>query len=322
MKIAYNTWSMPAVPYEAFIPHLARVGFEAVIITVKEGWATDLAQLTADDRRRMKALLREHRLPLAGIVGNQPIIGEDPETVRHRIQRLRDAIDLCVELAEGDAVPMNTGSGGRSQDWEAKHQQLVDRVGELVDYAAPKGVVVCLEPHVSATLDTPERSAWLVDHIDSPYCKLDFDASHFEVVGIAMEEYVPLLAPRSASVEIKDQHFRYTDDPATVARRPPAADERHQPSQEPDGWGVPGNRSGRAVAPNGREVEYQFLLPGEGTFDLPRYLRLMREAGWDGPIGFEVSVQCQARPDCDPLVVAERCYHWMLAGWQAAGLRP
>jgi hypothetical protein len=83
---------------------------------------------------------------------------------------------------------------------------------------------------------------------------------------------------------------------------------------------VQGNGSGRACAPDGREVEYQFLLGGEGSFDLPNYLRLMHSGGFTGPIAFEASVQCQARPEYDPLAVARSVYEWMLAGWRAAGV--
>ena len=88
----------------------------------------------------------------------------------------------------------------------------------------------------------------------------------------------------------------------------------------PDGWLVPGNGVGRATAPDGRPVEFQFLLAGEGTFDLPSYLRLMRAQGFDSPIAFEASVQCQQRPDYDPIAAAERTYRWMRDGWERAGI--
>jgi sugar phosphate isomerase/epimerase len=89
---------------------------------------------------------------------------------------------------------------------------------------------------------------------------------------------------------------------------------------ESDDWRVTGNGSGRATAPDGRELEFQFLLAGEGTFDLASYLRLMRDQDFDKPIAFEASVQCQARPGYDALASAVDVYQWMAAAWQAAGI--
>ena len=117
-----------------------------------------------------------------------------------------------------------------------------------------------------------------------------------------MEDSVRRLTALSGSVEIKDQSFRYLDDP-------------ERPS-----WRIPGNGAATATAPNGRQVEYKFLLGGEGDFDLPRYLRLVHDAGWTGAIGFEASVHCQARPTYDPLAAAQSTYAWMKAAWEQAGI--
>ena len=49
-------------------------------------------------------------------------------------------------------------------------------------------------------------------------------------------------------------------------------------------------------------------------------LRLMRAHGFGAPIAFEVSVQCQARPDYDALEAAQGIYRWMAEGWRQAGI--
>jgi sugar phosphate isomerase/epimerase len=313
MRIGYNTWSMATVPYQEFIPALAEIGYTSLAISVVPGYviggqrvpnAADLRALSAQDRRRIKEDCQARGLELAAVVGNQPVIGDDPQASAAALARLRETIDFCTEVAiPGQPLPtLNTGSGGRPQDFESHASQLVDRLGDLAAYAAGRGVTIAVEPHVGAAIDTPERSEWLVRTVAHPHLRLDFDVSHFEVVGIPLQESVPRLAPLAASVEIKDQRFRYLDDPPR------------------EGWAVAGNGMGRAVAPDGRRVEYQFLLGGEGDFDLPGYLRLMREAGWTGAIGFEASVQCQARPGYDALREARRTYRWMAEGWAAAGV--
>src|SRR5205823_1424826 len=81
-----------------------------------------------------------------------------------------------------------------------------------------------------------------------------------------------------------------------------------------EGW-IDGNGWGEA---HGRE--FQFLLGGEGDFDLAGYLRLMQASGYGDPISFEASVQCQARPGYDGLLEAEKTYRWMAEGWKQAGI--
>jgi sugar phosphate isomerase/epimerase len=315
MRIGYNTWSMATVPYQTFVPELSKIGFTAIAISVVPSYqiggqrvpnAGALDGLSDDDRRAIKGMFVERGLALPSIIGNQSLIEKDADRAELALARLRGAIDLCVELALDDEIPtLNTGTGGVTGDLEADgtREMILDRLGSLAEYAASRGVVVCIEPHVNAPVDTPERAQWLVQAIGSPALRLDLDVSHFEVVGMPTVDVVSRLAPLAAAAEIKDQHYRVVGSGA-----------------DSDGWYVPGNGVGRGVAPDGQQVEFQFLLAGEGTFDLPGYLKLMQAQGFERPIAFEASVQCQARPGYDPLASAADIYRWMADGWERAGV--
>ena len=315
MRLGYNTWSMAKVPYQTFIPGLHEIGYTAITISVVPAYgiggqrtpnAGYYGSWSADDRKKIKSELEARSLELSAIVGNASMVGDDPASVQSNLQQLRDAIDLCAELkpAHQSFVPtMNTTSGGHAGEFDARKSQLVENLGELARYAASRGSVVCIEPHVGGAIDTPQRARWLVDEISQDACKIDFDISHFEVVGIPMEESIPIVLPLSRSVEIKDQSFRYSDE-----------------GDAPAGWRVEGNGLGKAIAPNGRPVEYQFLLGGEGDFDLVKYLQLMHQHGWKGAVGFEASVQCQQRPGYDGMATAANVYTWMSNAWDKAGL--
>jgi sugar phosphate isomerase/epimerase len=318
MRIGYNTWSCASVPYQTFIPALARIGFRAIAISVVPGYqiagrhvpnAADQAQLTADDRKRIKQAFEERDLKLPSLIGNQSLVELDPERTAAAMNRLRETIDLCAELTltDGEVPTLNTGIAGHSGDMEARQPLVVDRLGALSEYAHQRGVVICIEPHVGGAIDTPERAEWIVQTINSPALRLDFDVSHFEVGGYDMRTTVPRLAPLAGAAEIKDQHLRYL---ASMDDTSPA----------PDGWLVEGNGRGRATAPDGRPIEFQFLLGGEGTFDLAGYLQLMHAQGFTAPIAFEASVQCQSRPGYDAMESARSIYAWMAAGWRRAGV--
>jgi hypothetical protein len=49
-------------------------------------------------------------------------------------------------------------------------------------------------------------------------------------------------------------------------------------------------------------------------------LRLLQQAGWQGAVAFEASVQCQQRPRYDALAAAERTYRWMAEAWKQVGV--
>jgi sugar phosphate isomerase/epimerase len=314
MRIGYNTWSMATVPYRVFIPELARIGYTAIAVSVVPGYgiggtqvpnAAALDGLTPDDRRRIKQEFEQRHLELPSVVRNASVVEEDPEASRTHLQRLRDTIDFAVEVQpqhQAHLPTVNTGTGGRTDEFEAKKQLMVERLGELAEYAAQRGVTIAIEPHVGNAIDRPERAEWLIHTVNSPYVRLDLDISHFEVAAFPMEDVMRRLVPLSASMEIKDQNMKYAGEP------------------EPPGWRVAGNGVGRGTAPDGRPTEHQFLLGGEGDFDLPAYLRLLAELGWTGAVAFEASVQCQQRPAYDPLAAAERTYRWMRAAWEQAGI--
>ncbi len=70
----------------------------------------------------------------------------------------------------------------------------------------------------------------------------------------------------------------------------------------------------------GRAPDHEFLIPGEGEMDYPRYLRAMARAGYTGHIVVEISVMVQSRPAYDPLGAATRSYDVLAAAFHAAGI--
>src|SRR4051794_5889395 len=83
VRIGFNTWSIARVPYQAFIPRLAEIGYRAIAISVVPGYtiggewianAASLDALSADDRRRIKQEFVERDLALPSIIGNQSLL--------------------------------------------------------------------------------------------------------------------------------------------------------------------------------------------------------------------------------------------------------
>jgi protein FrlC len=270
---------MQRVPIDDAVRHCAALGFDGLELTVIPGWPTDAATLDRAERRRIRALYDAAGIELCGMSGNVPLLSGNAALEAEDTDRFRGYLDLAAELQHpGETLIVTTTTGGEPTSWDARKDDLVERLGRLAEYARGLGVMVGIEPHVGAALHRPEDAVWLVDQINSPGLTIHFDISHFNVQGIDMAESIALLAPRSLHTHVKDE---------------------------------------RGLAP-----DHQFLIPGEGEMDYPRYLRLMRTAGYDGHIVVEISVMVQARPDFDGLAAATQSYEVLSRAFAEAGLEP
>ena len=212
MKLGYSTWGMPNVPINVIIPHLARLGYDGVELTVIPGWSIEMYSLDQDERRRIRKLVKEYGLELPAVAGHTSLVDPDPATHARNFQRLKDEIDLCVEWAlDGEPPCLDTTPGGKPDQWEELKPTLIERTAELVEYAASRGVVVAMEPHFAAAISTPERVSELLAAVPSPYLRVTFDISHFNIQGYSIQESVAALAPVAAFTHVKDEKGQVPD---------------------------------------------------------------------------------------------------------------
>ena len=206
MKIGYSTWGMPTLPIDTALEHLAALGFDGVELTVIPGFSTELDTLDSAERKRIRQLLDRHGLDLPAVAAHQPMLSTEDDVHAENWRRLTASAGLCVDLAGTDGVPVfNTTLGSNPNEWNSQQNLILERVGALVDYCTSREVVLAIEPHLGDGLNSPERSLWLLEEINSAYLKLNFDISHFEVQGMSTAQVVQLLAPHSAHTHVKDQ---------------------------------------------------------------------------------------------------------------------
>ena len=64
----------------------------------------------------------------------------------------------------------------------------------------------------------------------------------------------------------------------------------------------------------------KFLLPGEGDFHYPAFVKLLDSLGYDGYLTCEVSGMIWNKPDYDPIEAAKFCYRTLSGAIEAAGV--
>jgi sugar phosphate isomerase/epimerase len=201
---------MPRLPIDTIIAQLAVLGYDGVEIAVLPNWSTELSQLDGAERRRIARLLRESGLALPAISSYLSTIEPDAAVFAQNLAYIHRAIDLAVDWAQGGRAPVViTGIGGTRGDLQAHGGRLVERLRALGDYAQGRGVTVALEAHIDAAVETPDQIVALLQEVASPAMRANFDISHFNVLGIPVEESVAKLVPVAAHAHVKDERGRH-----------------------------------------------------------------------------------------------------------------
>ena len=212
MQLGFSTWGMPKVPVDAIIGHLADLGFDGVELTVLSHHTTALESLNTAERRRILKLLRDHNLQLPAIAGHVSLMDEDSASHAANLDRIKRTMDLALDWASADGPPaVDTTAGGKPEDWDSKLDLLVERIQEAAEYGESQGVTIAIEPHVGSIIDTPGRMLEVIKRVDSDAVGVNFDISHFNVMGIGIEESVAAMAPFASHTHVKDERGTVPD---------------------------------------------------------------------------------------------------------------
>lgn len=210
MKLGYSTWGMPTVPIDQAIRYLAELGYAGIEICVLPGWITELSTLDRAERKRIAGLLQQHGLALSAIAAHGSLVETDPQKRAENFNRLCGAMDLAVEWTlDGQPPVVETTPGGRPEQYAELKPLLIERLQELGAEAKGRGVVIALEAHVGAVLDIPEHTVEVMKAVNSPHIRLNFDISHFNVMGYPIADSVAMMVPYTAHTHIKDERGRY-----------------------------------------------------------------------------------------------------------------
>ena len=210
MRIGYCTWSMIATDVEEGLPRIAEIGYTGIELAVTPRFLTELYSLDATRRRRIVRLLDECGLVLTAVAGHTSMCEEDEEKNETNMQRLRDTIDLVVDLTGTGGPPIVASLvGGREDTWEEQKEIIAERVHGLGEYAASRGAILAVEPHCGTAFDLPDKVIWLMETLDHPAVRVNFDISHFDIRGIGIDDCVPQMIPWSIHTHVKDQRGLY-----------------------------------------------------------------------------------------------------------------
>ncbi len=201
---------------------------------------------------RISDAVRQRRLEMAAVSGTFNMAHPDPAQRRDGLRRLRVLAEACprlgtsvITLCTGSRDPENMWRRHPDNDTPAAWADMAECIRSAAAIAREAGVTLGIEPEVSNVVDSAAKARRLLDEIGSPRLKVVIDGANLFHAGEL---------PRMH--DVLDEAFELLGRDIVLAH---AKDLR---------------RDGEA----GHEA------PGRGLLDYDYYLRLLRSAGFDGPL--------------------------------------
>lgn len=202
IPLGFSLYGMKTLKLNDALKACRDVGYDGVEFALMPGYAAEPKALSADARKELRTRLADLKLAVHGLMENLP---EPAADTAHQtnIERLKAAAELGHALAPDSPPPIETVLGGKPADWDKVKDQLAERLGRWAEVGKDAKTVIAVKPHVANTLHTLEGAAWLLQQVNSPWLRLAFDYSHFELRDVKLADAVTLL-PLSAFIHVKD----------------------------------------------------------------------------------------------------------------------
>lgn len=200
--LGFSLYGMKALKLPDALKTCRDVGYDGVEFALMPGYAADPQQLNADARKELRKRLTNLGLAVHGLMENLPEPAADA-VHKTNLDRLKAAAELGRALSPDAIPPIETVLGGKPAEWEKVKDKLVERLAKWADVGKDAKAVIAVKPHVANALHTPDAAAWLLKQVNSPWLRLAFDYSHFELRGITLADAVALL-PITAFIHLKD----------------------------------------------------------------------------------------------------------------------
>ena len=203
ISLGFSLYGMKSLPVADALKVCAEIGYRNVELTLMAGYSTEPKLLSPADRQVLRETLARHRLSVSSLMDNLSLVTDDSAHAKN-LDHIKAAAELAHALAPGKPPILESVLGGKSADWDSLKDKMADRARDWARVAAENKLTVCLKPHVNSAVNSPERLLWLHQQAASPFVKLCYDFSHFEVQGMEMESTLKPLIAETRFIHLKD----------------------------------------------------------------------------------------------------------------------
>src|SRR5215213_1289177 len=206
MQTAFHSVALDQLSLEDAMTLVARHGYDAIELNAETlPWAGPHVTPKTDQetRRRILKLAQDLGLGISAISAHVSLVDADPAARNDALAFTRGCIDLAVDLR----APVVHGLSGalvpeveEAEAWE----WLAAAVAESTDYANSRGVLFAFEAIANHLVSRTKDLQQLMNRVGDNRLWVNFDPSHFQVMGDDPVAAARTLADRTVHVHLKD----------------------------------------------------------------------------------------------------------------------
>ncbi len=203
MHYGVNTWvwvsPLGDADVAALVPKVAEIGFDWIELPIESPGDFDYA--------RAGAIVRDAGLKVsvgAAMAPDRDLIHPDESIRANGMAYVRHCIDAAHTIGATNLIgPIYTAVG---RVWQATPDErerdlelLTAKLRDLAEYAADRGVVLCIEPlnrFETSLINLAAQGAELIDRVDRPGCRLMLDTFHMNIEEQSLGDAIRLAGKR------------------------------------------------------------------------------------------------------------------------------
>ncbi len=201
LTLGFSLYGMPHLKTEQAIQAVAEIGYDSVELCLMDAWDATPLKLNAERRKAVSKTLNDTGLKLTSLMEHCNLTGSKASQQKV-LERLKRAAELGHTLKPDQPPLIETTAG--SGKWDDLKNEMRDNLKEWAKVAESTKTVIAVKPHRGGVVDRPEQGVWLVQQIDSPWIRLNYDYSHFTHRNISLEDSMRIMMPFTSFIQVKD----------------------------------------------------------------------------------------------------------------------
>jgi len=201
LTLGFSLYGMPQLKTEQAIQAVADVGYDSVELCLMDAWDATPLKLNAQRRTTVSNTLNDTGLKLTSLMEHCSLPGSKVSQQKI-LDRLKRAAELGYALKPKQPPLIETTAG--SGKWDQLKNEMRDNLGAWAKVAESTKTIIAVKPHRGGVVDRPEQGVWLVQQIDSPWIRLNYDYSHFTHRNISLEDSMRTMMPFTSLIQVKD----------------------------------------------------------------------------------------------------------------------
>jgi inosose dehydratase len=203
LPLGFSLYAMKDFRVGDAVEYCARLGYEAIEITLNEGWPTEPAKFTPGDRAQLAFQLRDLDITLPAMMEQILLTADDAQHARN-LEKIRLASQLGHDLVPDAPPVLETVLGGKPAQWEDLKEPMAARLSDWAKVAGEVDQTIAIKAHVGGAAHLPEHILWLLRQVSSGRIRAVYDFSHFQLRGLDMRGTTRDLLPETVFVHVKD----------------------------------------------------------------------------------------------------------------------